>query len=455
VSFGAYIEPGARICVDFGTAMSKAALLVGAADDGSADIAPLPIGEVCGAEHPLLAPSAIFVDDNRILFGPAAIERARTSVKVKRDPILSLKLILASADIASTLNYKLKPSLDPSGSLTYRDALTLYIAYIDQLIRGAIQAEPMLSSGAMFAPRRVTSPLWRIGDDAVATISAIFSQAMAISEHLGPQLLAGLDMRVAQMALARTTEARRSPLFEGLVLEAHAAAAAYASFVQTPARFVLVVDMGAGTTDIAGFEMADNYNGGQANDIEGSQRCSSLAGDELDYILIDRFARSQGEMKPEVAGEVWRDLRLSMAALKREVFIHGKATFKQYKRKFSVSRDALLNDASFRAYCRALVATLTPSVACTAEKAKACGVGSITILLAGGGANLPFLADLVKAAGAKYARGLTLKVEPFGAKWSLPHQHHPFAGALPQLAIAMGGVMAPVLAGGALVEAAA
>jgi molecular chaperone HscA len=455
MSLSAANQPVGRICVDFGTALSKAALLIGAADDGCSDIAPLPIGEASGAEHALLTPSAMFVDDSRILFGPSAIERARATLKARRDPILSFKLILSAPDIATSLSYKLNPALDPTGTLTYHDALTLYMAYIDQLIRRAIECEPLLSPDALAAPRRITSPLWRIGDAAIPTIGALFSQAMAISEQIGPQLLAGFDLQAARTALARTTDAPRSPLFEGLVLEAHAAAAAYASFVRTPARFVLVVDMGAGTTDIAGFEMDADDDNHRAIDIEGSQRCSSLAGDELDFILIDHFARARGSLKPEAATELWRALRLCMADLKRDLFARGKAAFKDDKRKVSVSRDALLHDASFRAYCKALVTTLADSVACIAAKAKARGATSITILLAGGGANLPFLANLVKTAGEKHARGLRLAVEPFGAKWSLPHQHHPFAGALPQLAIAMGGVVAPVLEDTRVVEAAA
>ncbi|HVV32039.1 MAG TPA: Hsp70 family protein [Vitreimonas sp.] len=448
-------QPGMRICVDFGTALSKATMLIGYADDGSPDIAPLPIGAACGADHPLLTPSAMFVDSDHILFGPAAITRARDTVKASRNPILSFKLILSAADIAASLNYKLNPSLDPTGTLTYRDALTLYIAYIDQLIRKAVAAEPTLPPGALAAPRRITSPLWRIGDGAIEAINTLFSQAMAVSENLGAQLLTGPSLQTARAALARAAECGRSPLFEGLVLEAHAAAAAYASFVRAPARFVLVVDMGAGTTDIAGFEMDADGNGPRAFDIEGTQRCSTLAGDELDYILIDRFAQSRGKMKPDAASDLWRGLRLSTADLKRELFERGRASFKDEKRKYAVSRDKLLSDASFRAYCKALSNALAESIAPTAAKARARGANSITILLAGGGANLPFLADLVKLAGAKHARGLKLVVEPFGAKWSLPHQHHPFAGALPQLAIAMGGAVAPVLESANMAEAAA
>lgn len=66
------------------------------------------------------------------------------------------------------------------------------------------------------------------------------------------------------------------------------------------------------------------------------------------------------------------------------------------------------------------------------------------MLLAGVGSNLPFLANIVRAAAVKAKIKVALKVERFDANWTLSHRHHPFQGVLPQLAIAMGGALAPV-----------
>ncbi len=39
-------------------------------------VKPLPIGQAAGAQEALLTPSAIFIEDDRIYFGPQALKRA-------------------------------------------------------------------------------------------------------------------------------------------------------------------------------------------------------------------------------------------------------------------------------------------------------------------------------------------------------------------------------------------
>jgi len=354
--------------------------------------------------------------------------------------------MLSAPNLAATLAFKLARSIDPTGTLRQRDALVLYFAFVDQLIRAAIASEAELSPAIANAPRRVTSPLWRRDTEAVRTIGSLFSQAIAVSDRLGARMMDadGLQLDAVREALDDAATAPRSNLFEGIVLEAHAAVSAYATFVSVPARHVLVVDMGAGTTDIAGFELEGGSHDVAMNEIRGTQQCSVLAGDELDNIVVDRFVRSRGKLRPDVEAQLWRALRLSAAELKRNLFGRGKAVFKHGDQRMTLSQEAVTKDASFKAYCNALSKTLSGSMALLAAKAKRDGAQAITILLAGGGSNLPFLADLVKAAGASHSRGLKLEVEPFGARWALPHRHHPLGGVLPQLAIAMGGAVAAV-----------
>lgn len=437
---------GARICVDLGTALTKATAFLGDSDAVQSEIAPLPIGAASGSEHPLLTPSAMFVDEDRIFFGPAAIERARLALKTKRNPILSFKLVLSAPDLAATLAFKLSRSIDPTGTLRQCDALVLYFAYIDQLIRAAIANEADLSPALANAPRRITSPLWRRDSDAVRKIGMLFSQSIAVSEKLGAQMMNadGVRLDAVREALDYAAKAPRSNLFEGIVLEAHAAVSAYATLVSVPARYVLVVDMGAGTTDIAGFELQGASHQAVMTEIHGTQQCCVLAGDELDNIVVDRFVRSRGKLRIDVEARLWRALRLSAAELKQSLFSRGKAVFKHDDQRMTLSQEAVTKDSAFKAYCNALSKTLSGSLALLAAKAKEDGAKSVTILLAGGGSHLPFLADLVKTAAASHTRGLKLEIEPFGARWALPHRHHPLGGVLPQLAIAMGGAVAAV-----------
>lgn len=430
-----------RVCLDLGTAFSKASVFCGA--EREASVAPLPIGAAAGAEDALLAPSALYVDDDRIFFGVAALAHVKKTAAARRLPILSFKMFLSARDLDQLLLMKLSRQFDPSGALRCGDALVLYLAYLDQLVRGAIAADATVPPAAADAPRRITSPLWRKGHDAQPMIRQVVAQAAAVSNELGAQLLEpqGVAMDVAMTALGRAAAAPAFASFERVVFEAQSAAAAYTAFAASRERFVLVVDMGAGTTDIAGFERDIEGVNPVMHEIEEARQWSTLAGDELDNILREMFiARARASRADET--HLWRGLRLAALRLKRDLFSKGKAAFEHNGRRIVVHRDALLRDRSFRDYCAALTRPIVAGLRPVAVRARRARAPNVAVLLAGGGSKLPFLAELVQAAAAEAAPKLNVIVEPFGANWSLPHSHHPLAGAFPQLVIAMGGAIA-------------
>lgn len=320
----------------------------------------------------------------------------------------------------------------------------LYIAYPDQLVRAAVAAEPTLPAGAADAPRRITSPFWRARDDVAGSIGGLVEEGATVSSHMGSAILAhhGLPLSCVEDALQRGRSAPARGQFGGLVFEAHSAALAYVTFACSRGRFVLVIDMGAGTTDIAGFEHDPGAPQFALKQIPGAQQWCTLAGDELDSILIDLFMRAGGRRRRDGEARLWRDLRLSAHRLKCDLFRKGAAAFDEGRRRIVVRLRTLQNDVSFRAFCRALTWTFIKSLHAVAANAKNAGADKVTVLLAGGGSGLPFLADLVKTAAARAGWGFNLEIAPFGANWALPHQHHPLGGSFPQVAISMGGALA-------------
>src|SRR5262247_1990500 len=96
----------ARICIDFGTALSKASICLDPLMPLEVGVKPLPIGAIARAEHPLLTPSVLYVDAGRLYFGPAALEHARRGVEGARDPLLSFKTVLGATNVAEALNAK-------------------------------------------------------------------------------------------------------------------------------------------------------------------------------------------------------------------------------------------------------------------------------------------------------------------------------------------------------------
>src|SRR5262245_14042359 len=121
-------------CIDFGTALSKVAMVKRKPRSrlGDSDIVPLPVGgrEGVAVRNPLLLPSLVFVtDDGRLLFGDEAQPHADRSEWIEREAFVSPKQYL-STDELQALDERLGPSIDPLREFTPRDLLTLFLAHL-------------------------------------------------------------------------------------------------------------------------------------------------------------------------------------------------------------------------------------------------------------------------------------------------------------------------------------
>ncbi len=435
-----------RVCLDFGTSFSKAGVFLGGPAGSEACLAPLRLGAVSGAEHPYFTPTALFLEQGRVHCGPKALMRARAGVRAKRDPVLSFKLVLSARDIEGTLALKLSPSVDPSRSMTYRDALVLYFAYLDQLVRAAILVDEHLPNSLTNAPLRLTSPLWRKDHDPQHVLSRLFHEAEFVSMRLGASLITPEGACVDEARAALDDASRTAPQgrFAGIVTEAQSVAAAYANFAQPRSEHLLVMDIGAGTTDIAGFRIRNNGPVPVLEEIDGARQCCALAGDEVDSALVHQMLRRSRASSAEAKARTWRALRLSARELKHDLIERGKCMLTHDGRKIVMRREALLKDPSFKDFCRALAQTLAKSMdaVCAASAAKP---NAITVCLAGGGAHLPVV-DAIVAEAVKRRRGnIKVVTERFDyglASHRIAHGHSQFDKSFSQIVIALGGAIA-------------
>jgi len=435
-------SPRARICIDFGTALSKACLCLDPAISLDVGVRPIPLGVVSGADHPLLTPSVLFVDSGRIFFGPAAFALARRGTDLNRDPLLSFKSVLSAKDIDEALAAKLPPSMDPTATFRQRDALVLYLAHLDQLIREALRHVPNLPPDIADARRRYTSPIWEAGGKVDRTFAAIFNEGAAVSAKLGRLLLAPEGISIAQCkdALDKATAAAATNLDTG-VFEPHAAAAAALAYTNAPIRFVMVFDMGAGTTDIAAFDFDESVEPPTLNEIKAARHCSTLAGDELDRILVDLLMQKRGATNNrEDDIRFKRLLRLHARDLKRTLFTEGRCALKEKWKTTTVRLQDLTEDPQFRTYVSALGEAVGGSLSAVAAQARAAGANMIDVVLAGGGSHLDFVSEIVRSVGAAAAPGMNLRVgalSPANALYSGVDQY--FVAVFPQIAMSVGG----------------
>jgi hypothetical protein len=195
-------------CIDFGTALSKVAMVrrkprSQLTDD---DIKPLPVSarEGVAARNPLLLPSLVFVtDDGRLLFGDEAQTRADSLVG--REAFVSPKQYLSTDEIQA-LDEKLEPSVDPSRQFTPRGLLTLFLAHL-LLQAGRVATQAKLPWPV---PLRIARPAWDRKRAAIGeqTLRSLVLQAFAIVDALGGDLIAsgGLACEEALSALSKVMD---------------------------------------------------------------------------------------------------------------------------------------------------------------------------------------------------------------------------------------------------------
>jgi len=439
-------DPTPRVCLDFGTSFSKASVYLGAHAVGEACLAPLRLGEVSGADHPYFTPTSIYLEQGRLHCGPKALMAAQAGVRTKRDPILSFKMVLSARDIEGTLALKLGPSVDPSRTMTYRDALTLYLAYLNRLIRTAILVDESLPQALVDAPVRLTSPFWQYEHAATHTLRRLFLEAEYAAVHLGDALILPQGVRLDEAyPILRDAAACNGPSrFAGVVMEVQSVAAAYANFAKSKTDRLIVVDIGAGTTDIAGFKLHRDGAGNLLTEIKAARTCCSFAGDEIDTAIIDQMLRKSHAISAEGKARVWRALRLSVRDLKRDLIENGKCWLKVDGRKIVLRREDLLKDQGFKDFCRSLSKVLSKSMEAVLADGGARS-SNVTVCLAGGGAHLPVANEIVQQAAKRCRGNVGAHVERFDfgfARHRIASGHERFDKSFSQIVIAMGGALA-------------
>jgi molecular chaperone DnaK (HSP70) len=439
----------ARICIDFGTALSKAAVCLDPTLPLEVGVKPLPIGAISGSDHPLVTPSVLYVDSGRLYFGPTAFEHARRGVEDARDPLLSFKTVLGARNVEEALASKIRPSIDPTGTFRQRDALVLYLAYLGQLISEALELAPNMPPGTALARRRYTSPVWRPGSGIERVFESIFNEAAAVSFKLGNLFLSSSGISIAQCkdALDKAAASPADGLLETGIFEPHAAAAAALAFTVEPTRFVIVFDMGAGTTDIAAFEFDDRTDPPSLDEIKDARQCSALAGDEIDRILIELLLRKAGiEKGKEEEIRASRIARLAGRDLKRQLMREGRCALKLGWRTIGVRINDMMEDERFRAYLSALVRTIAQSLGAVTPRAEAAGAEVIDVVIAGGGAHLTFVPALVQRAAASLNTNVRMRVGPLSPANPIYQGIDPaLAGVFPQIAMSVGGALVEMM----------
>lgn len=429
------------LCIDFGTAFSKAAVAPTGAwsNFDPTTVRPLMLSEA--SHNAFLLDSAIFVDEDRILFGRAALNEADAQAGAKRTALRSFKTLLSVSDLERALNTNAPATIDPHRVFQMRDLIVLYLAYLLASIDRALLTDPVLSRGGILR-RRYAAPAWRGGDSAGmhSVIVRLFAEAESFRTSAGKRLLSadGLSLKSISDLLPKAME-NAETLDMGLVFEATAAAAYTSVGLEGAGSHMIVVDMGAGTTDIAALARV----GSNTIELPEARVTLKQAGDFVDRVIANRVLESaKWAKRPDERAELWSVLMHRMPDIKEAIMADGRATLRNQGRSITMSLREVEKDPDFRDFQKSLRQAYEHSLAIVRDDARARGSAEIQAIAVGGGASTPFIQELIRTK-MESARP-RIAPRPATPDWAHAREFQGnLAPVFPQLAIAIGGALAP------------
>ena len=401
-------------CVDFGTALSKVALIKRKATSrlGAGDIVPLAVGsrEMMATQSPYMLPSLVYVSDGGVLFGAAAQAAALRGERSGRQAFSSPKQYLSTHD-SDALEERLTSDIDPTGQYSPRALLTLFLAYL--LLQA--QEAAKLAKVPWPVPLRVARPAWdrARAEAGERTLKSLLLDAFAAVDQLGDKLqspgeLAHDDARTALAKIAKSGALnldQHSDVFElesgsgkATILEATAVAAGLVR--RAGRRVVVVVDIGAGTSDFGTF-MTGLPGHNVVGEIPAGSQALREAGDHIDMLMTRHILDQAGIDPNDPAGRAAAArLRVRQRANKEVLFNDGEVSVELNDDVRTVKLQDFLGTRRVQEFSDRLRSKFSEALAIAVECARQYSPRRdrpvpIEIILTGGGHSLPMVTDLV------------------------------------------------------------
>ena len=319
------------MCLDFGTAMSKA----------FASVFPgrhldLELGVAAGGQGYAL-PSSMYISSNgRAYFGFEAIDKSLGAENAGRERLDSIKGWISMQE-KGTLDEDsnvLGTALNPTAvRLTQGDVLRIYLAYLTDMAAQALSAH-LPDTDSRYIKRRYARPSWSAskaqwGD---RLMRRMLAEAQILADTFGGQWAGGIDVALLKKAIEKTKRLGQYPdyLVEAGVPEPVAVAAGEFIDSDNLRDPFMVVDVGAGTTDFGLFVSVKKSTDDEPRVFQIAQSIKGLmqAGDKVDGLLRGFIAHKERIDASDNAGKlVLANLTSQIRSLKELLFRTGELEY--------------------------------------------------------------------------------------------------------------------------------
>lgn len=441
------------LCLDFGTAMSKAWATV-KGPNGEAKDLPVQLGTAAGEMSPLLLSSSVWIEDSgEILVGKRAVDRAMVPRKADRRRVDSLKQQLSQGNDTVLDGAELEGYFNPTAvKIHYGDLISFYLGYLTDLAEGELER----MGHSRFVQRRFALPCWTPPRDqrGERLIREHLSRAQIIADTFHGRWNTGVTVQELRHVIDRLeslkTEWPGVLVTDGVLEPVAAGASRLENAGGEGRRLVMVVDVGAGTTDFALFIARETAEGEiKFFPLTGCTDAIRQAGDEIDEKLRRLILRQAS------VDEGSAQYSLVNSGLLQAIRTHKETLFREKRLRYLLSNDAggevnletLLAEPGVKEFSDKLEEKFQAVLVRAKEAVKGAQYDTLEVLLTGGGAELPMVKAL--ATGQISCGGITLRREAVPA---LPPSWQDRAADVkqlyPQLAVAIGGAQPELAAVG-------
>lgn len=438
-----------RLCIDFGTAMSKVALVRDESDTrGYEEIEVLQLGVPGDQEEVSLTMlvSSVFIDLQGLLwFGDMAVRRSKLEEGRKRLDNVKHYLSVEGDGLSSTVS----DIFNPTGiEITYEDMILAYLMFLTWTVNHCVKTsgEPrnLIRRYALpcFDPKKAREMAVCLGD--------MLGIAQVMADTFFKTLQDGIPLS-SFMDVAGKVRAQRHkfPFIGEPITEPLGVAGSIMSWKSDVNALVLVVDVGAGTSDFSLYRIHFKEETGKkfAFEIKGSSEGITEAGNYLDTLLRGLILKKANvSYEDPIYKNIVGNLELDLRDYKERMFEDGEVTVRLFNDALvPVTLDEFLQLEQVVKFGESLISCRDRILnRVDSSVVDAAPFGTLAIALTGGGASLPMVKAL--AQGKVNTHGKELKLTQISAfpQW-LSEEYPDLESDFPRIAVSLGGARKRVI----------
>lgn len=447
----------ARLCLDFGTAMSKVTLVEEFENDDEAELITvlnlgIPGDQEEYSERMLI--SSVYIDNlGRLWFGKKAVEWSlHEGIDGSRQRLDNIKRRLSEDGWDEPVTGSFNPS---DHNVTYGELVLAYLMYLTWTVNQCLEDKGHPKN----LMRRFAMPCFK-GERHHETIDRLkiaIGQAQILADTFRHTLNEGLPLDefiAAVKALGR--EDLRFPYVAGSITEPLGVAGSLLSWNQAVDMLILIVDVGAGTSDLSLFRIHvdTERNINSAFEIEGASRGIQAAGNHLDQYLIELVVRKSGlDISDPLRNNVRSALQLNIRNLKESLFNDSYVMVQLVNgSNVEIELEEFLNLEAVIEFGNRLKKEVTTIL----EEIDSSFIDWVTlnplrnlvVALTGGGAELPMVTALATHDIMCNGRRVPVQRALAFPKW-LEEEYPELEDEYPQIAVSLGGARKHIIEQGA------